>query len=145
MADITSAANARIKWVKKLLSDPKARRDEGLWVAEGLRLAEEVVGAGCRVEMALVSEEWSGERQEALVAALDASGAQRLTVAKGVMRELSDTQTPQGVALVFDRPDWTLDDVATGSGPVLILDRLRDPGNLGTLARTAGCTSARRT
>jgi TrmH family RNA methyltransferase len=53
------------------------------------------------------------------------------------MKELSDTATPQGVAAVFSPPKFSLEELSKSKRPVLILDAVRDPGNLGTIARSA--------
>ena len=59
-------------------------------------------------------------------------------VSDSVFRQMSDTQTPQGILTVLKTPSYTLEDVLTGASPlVLILENLQDPGNVGTIFRTA--------
>lgn len=135
MEPLRSAANPRVRRLKALLAEAKERRREGRWVAEGLRLAEEAAGSGLALEAAFVTEEFRGEREDALLERLRGRGVEFVPLARGVLREISDTQAPQGIALVLEAPRWDWEDLA-GPGPILILDRLQDPGNVGALARS---------
>ncbi len=137
---IKSLSNSRIKYLRKYLADGKARRRDGVWVAEGVRLAEEVLASGLTIHEAFIVEGWEGERSLELERALAERGVKLLKVSRGVMSQTSDTVTSQGVALVFQAPRHELDDVFKGVGPLLILDRIRDPGNLGTIARSAAAS-----
>jgi TrmH family RNA methyltransferase len=134
---IKSTSNTRVKRLTKLLRDAKARRQEGVWVTEGVRLAEEVIASGLEIESAYVVQDWAGERNLAFSAALAARGITPTILAKGVFREVSDTSQPQGVALIVKTPVYAQESVLGLAGPLVILDRIRDPGNLGTIARSA--------
>ncbi len=134
---IRSAQNPKVKRVKKLLSDASARREEGLWVCEGVRLAEEALASGLEIQAALVTEGVEGERLLSIAREAASRGAETIELANGVMKELSETQNPQGIALLVGAPRHSIDKIAILEGPLLILDELRDPGNLGALARTA--------
>jgi TrmH family RNA methyltransferase len=65
-----------------------------------------------------------------------------LEVGRSLMRKLSDTETPQGVLCVVEAPRWTAEEVLRGPGPTVVLDRLQDPGNLGTIVRSAEAAGA---
>ncbi|MDF1553511.1 MAG: RNA methyltransferase [Deferrisomatales bacterium] len=136
---ISSPRNERLRWLRRLLGDRRQRRREGVWVAEGLRLAEEVCAAGGEVFLWAVEESWEAgdERAAALLAAVTGRGDPVVRVQRGVLRELATTETPQGVLAAFAAPRWQLDDLRSARGPVVLLDRLQDPGNLGTIARVA--------
>jgi len=142
---IDSAANPRIKRLKKLFTDAGFRKAEGLWVVEGIRQAEEAVKAYCPtpglVECFFVGGETS-ERGEALKAALVHKGVEVVTVGRGVFRSFSDTATPQGVCLVVEAPVWDPQFMNHSGGPLLVADQIREPGNLGTLFRTAAAAGA---
>lgn len=145
MTAIRSAANPAIKHLKKLLEDPRARKAEGHWVAEGVRGVEEALASGLKPTRAFLEEGREGERLEALGVTLAARGVETFLVGRGLLRETLDTQAPQGVALILSAPSHTLEETLAGKGPVLVLDNLREPGNLGTLLRTAaafGCRGA---
>ena len=130
---ITSTRNARIKWIRSLQSSSRARQEAGAFVVEGVRLVEEAQAAGWPARLVLYSQELS-ERGHAILQGLADQGIPIEEAAPHVMRAASDTQTPQGVLAVFDSrtlpPPKALDFV-------LIADGVRDPGNLGTILRTA--------
>ncbi|TAL16089.1 RNA methyltransferase [bacterium] len=134
---IRSTANSRVKLVKKLLTDSKHRKSEGLWVAEGVRLVEEVLASGLPISFLVVSEDADSDRIERIKLEVSRKQVELIAVSRGVMKELSDTAAPQGVAAVFSPPEFTLEELAKSRRPVLILDAVRDPGNLGTIARSA--------
>jgi TrmH family RNA methyltransferase len=141
---ITSPENAHLRWVRKLAQDRKARRREGLWVAEGLHLVEEVVRQGVSVRLWVVEEAWgtAGGRAGALRKSIAARGDDVVEVKRGLLLGLSDTKHPQGVVVLFEAPHWTPEQALAGTGPVVVLDRLQDPGNLGTVARSAEAAGA---
>jgi RNA methyltransferase, TrmH family len=125
------------------LRESRRRRDEGLFLAEGVRLIEELLDAGVEVQLALVSPALAETDRGAAL-----SG--RLAGRVGV-RELSDaelsglaaTRSPQGVLAVARIPSVELAAMEPGgAATALILDGVQDPGNIGTLARAAvafGC------
>ncbi len=100
---------------------------------EGIRLAEEALTAGCQPELVLFNEDIN-ERGQKVVDEFRSLGVEVFDIAPHVMAVASDTQTPQGILLVLPIPEWEFPETPTF---VLILDGVRDPGNLGTLLRTA--------
>lgn len=139
MSKPVSPSNRRLRWVRRLTDDRRARREEGLWVAEGVRLAEEVLREGLAVRLWLIEEGWGteGGRDAAVRSAADARGDEVLAVKRGLLREAADTQTPQGVVVVFEAPVWREEEFLSAPGPLVVLDGVQDPGNLGTIARAA--------
>lgn len=107
-------------------------------LAEGVRLVEEVLAAGIECRAVVVSPALLGtERGRALKGALEAAGPVTETTDEE-LTELAATEHPQGVVAVVVPKAWTLDDIAIGtSGVVVVLDALQDPGNVGTIVRTA--------
>jgi len=130
---ITSVKNPRVKEIKALQSRTKARRDAGAFVVEGIRLAEEVVAAGWNPRLCMYTPDLN-PRGQALVDRLVAGGVTAEPVAEHVMKAVSDTQTPQGILLVVEQQTFPLPATLR---LILILDRIQDPGNVGTLLRTA--------
>jgi TrmH family RNA methyltransferase len=130
---ITSKTNRKVKYVRSLYRRP-VRQRERRFVAEGVRLIEEMTKAGQAPVFAFYSAGVSGDaRAEALVEALRASGAEVEVVSDDVMRAMADTKTPQGILVVAPFPEIEAKNVHLS----LVLDGLRDPGNLGTILRSA--------
>jgi TrmH family RNA methyltransferase len=130
---ITSAQNPKIKWVRSLQSDSGARREAGAFVVEGVRLVEEALASGWPVQLVLYGEEL-GARGRLVVDNFIAQGTPVEMVAEHVLRSASDTQTPQGVLAVVEMHSLPLPPVPDF---VFIPDGVRDPGNLGSMLRTA--------
>ena len=133
---ITSPQNSKIKLVRALLGRAKERREANAFVVEGVRLVEEAVNRDWRFEIALYDESLS-ERGKALVARLRSGDVDVEEVSPGLMKSLSDTEAPQGLLAVL-----RLDHLPLPNSPnfLLIPDQIRDPGNLGTLLRSAAAT-----
>jgi TrmH family RNA methyltransferase len=135
---ITSSRNPKIQMVRDLLSHPKARREMQAFIVEGVRLAEEALQSKWEAEIVLHTEDLSSRGQE-VVQGFVVSGAVAEVISQQVLRAISDTEAPQGILAVL-RMRW----LPMPSVPdfILILDGLRDPGNMGTILRTAaaaGC------
>lgn len=130
---ITSTANEKVRYVRSLQRRP-VRHRENRFIVEGMRLVEGMKEAGQGPVFVFYTELFSGRpRAVDLLQALDASGAQVLRVTDQVMRAMADTKTPQGVLAVSPFPQLT----PSKSGLTLVLDGVRDPGNLGTILRSA--------
>ncbi len=116
----------------------RGRERRGLALAEGVRLVEEVVAARIECRAVLASPALEGtERGRALKAALAAKGPVTETT-DDELAELAATEHPQGILAVIVPKRWTLDDITPGkSGVLVILDAVQDPGNVGTIIRTA--------
>ena len=130
---ITSNHNPKIQWVRKLQNQAKTRREEGLFIVEGVRLVEEACQAGWQAGLVLYSPELS-PRGLRLVEHFQAAGAPVDETAASVLAYASDTPAPQGILAVLAANPRPLPDRLDY---VLIADGVRDPGNLGTLLRTA--------
>lgn len=138
---LSSTANPRIKAVRALRRAPE-RRSRGLCLLEGVRLLETALEAGAWVQEAFVVPELvATPRGGALVQALMNRGVPVTPVTERVLAHMSDTQTPQGVVAVAAMQEAALDAFA-GSTALVIADGISDPGNMGTLLRTAAATGA---
>lgn len=135
---ITSAHNPRVQRVRALLEKRKEREAQQACVVEGVRLAEEALAAGWPPELALYRSPLP-PRGQALLDGLAAAGAELAEVPPHLMDSLAGTESPQGVLAVFGlRPPA----LPAALDFVVIADALRDPGNLGTLLRTAAAAGA---
>ena len=121
---------SNIKLVRKL-AQKKYRNEFKLFVAEGLRLCEEVPPA--QVEFGFYTREFlSEERARNLVGRLK----NLEEISASAMEKISDTQTPQGILLVVRQKFSTLEEVMAKK-IIVVLDGVQDPGNVGTILRTA--------
>ncbi|HET7427536.1 MAG TPA: RNA methyltransferase [Gemmatimonadales bacterium] len=121
------------------LARRRGRERRGLALAEGVRLVEEALGADIPVQGAAVSSALEGSpRGQALKLALVERGVRVAEVSPAELAGLADTEQPQGVVAVVAPRVWTLDELPTPPGAVvLVLDAVQDPGNVGTMLRTA--------
>ncbi len=130
---ITSTANRSVRLVRALQQKRRARQEEGLFVVEGTRWAEEVVAAGAPVRLVLHTDHLSA-RERGLVNQTARTGAEVRVVSEAVMAACSATESPPGLLMVLPIPALPLPERLTLA---LVVDGVRDPGNLGTLLRTA--------
>jgi len=133
---ITSAQNSKLKRVRALLGRAKERREENAFVVEGVRLVEEAVHSNWEFQFALYDESLN-KRGRSQVESLRSRGVEVEEVSINVMKSLSETETPQGILAILN--DSRLP-IPNSLNFLLILDQIRDPGNLGTLLRTAAAT-----
>jgi TrmH family RNA methyltransferase len=117
----------------------RGRERRGLALAEGVRLVEEALASGVAIRGAAVAPSLEGtERGRALKAALDGAGVRHVTVTDAELERLADTDHPQGVVAIIEPRRWTLQAIDPGpQRPALVLDGVQDPGNVGTMVRTA--------
>lgn len=127
---ITSKSNDRMKQIQKLQTSRRARTESGLFVVEGLRIFREIPKE--LLVSVYMTEAFYSKNAEL------ADDLEYELVSDPVMKLIADTQTPQGILAVVAKPVWTFDQVTGGSCPcLLVLENLQDPGNLGTIIRTA--------
>lgn len=130
---ITSSANEQIKNIIKLQKNAKLRREQGVFVAEGRKMLQEANTYGS-VRAIFATEGFAQDVKNKNLL----SDARVETVADKVFWNLADTVTPQGVLALVEMPSYTLDTLLEDeNGRFIILENLRDPGNLGTIMRTA--------
>lgn len=141
--EITAFSNPLIKRVRNL-RDKKHRREEGLFLAEGLRILTEAHEAGRVPEYLFYARDMAGHALvRALVDATEAKGGWAVETNADILSKLSGKDNPGAVVGVY--PDFavTLADLdRSSSGIWLVAERLRDPGNLGTILRTADAVGA---
>lgn len=130
---ITSAQNPKLKLVRALMGRAKERRVESAFVAEGVRLIEDAVISNWGFRFVLYDETLS-ERGRLQVEGLSLRGVECDEISSSLMKSLSDTETSQGILAVLN-----LSPIPYPASPAFLLipDSIRDPGNLGTLIRSA--------
>lgn len=121
----------------------KSRREQGAFLIEGVRLIRDAIAAKATVRSAIICPELLGESERAIFEEIGHAGGSPhlLTVSPAVMRSIADTNTPQGLLAVVDLPDTPLPIFDARAGFVLVLDGVRDPGNVGTLIRAAAAAN----
>lgn len=131
---ITSASNGRIKYIQTLMEKSKFRRKEQKFVAEGIKMFMEA-----RADM--ISEVYV---MESARDNFEKEVRQKLglipyeVVTDSVYKKMTDTVTPQGIMTVLKMAEYGVDDIVKGDNPlVVMLENVQDPGNLGTILRTA--------
>lgn len=134
---IESTANLKVKELRSL-HRRSARHGERLFLVEGVRLLEEALQAGVALTLVLYVAERLQEtpRGAALLARLAGHPA-AFAATPQVLDRAAETVTPQGVVAAVALPE-----LPPAAGPILILDQLRDPGNCGTILRTAEAAGA---
>ena len=135
MDPITSTSNTKVKLVTGLQSRARTRRKHGLIVLEGVRLVRDAWLSGHVPEFVLYTPNTADD----LTDLINAAGVDLYPVDETVMAHITETQTPQGIVAVYPAPQPTL---PAAPARLLLLDAVRDPGNLGTIIRTAagaGC------
>jgi TrmH family RNA methyltransferase len=130
---ITSLQNDKVKLIRGLLSSKKDRYESELYVIEGVRLAEEALKSGVQPEFVLYTSQLS-ERGQIIIRSLAARKIESEEITPDLLDRISDTQVSQGILLVVQSSQTRL---GNSLNLVLALDQIRDPGNLGTLLRSA--------
>lgn len=128
MKYIESVKNPKVKQWKKLLGK-KEREKTGRYLVEGFHLVEEALKEEQTVLEVIVSQDAQ------MPASFRLEGAEVIYVTDDIMKAISDTETPQGIVAVCEHKKLDLAGITLGR--VLLIDAVQDPGNIGTMIRTA--------
>lgn len=140
---ITSTSNPRVVEARKL-AQRKHRQAQGRFLVEGLQLLHMALDASMPAhEVFYCPEQFAGAEAPALLERFRAAGALLLQASPRVLEALSEREAPQGIVATFRLSQPSLAALKlNGRELVIVLDRLQDPGNLGTLIRTADAVAA---
>jgi RNA methyltransferase, TrmH family len=130
---ITSVHNPKVQAIRKLQTQSRARRDEHKFVIEGVRLSEEALQAGWQTHEVFFTDQLD-ERGKKVLVGFTNQGVPAEQVTQEVMKSISETETPQGILAVLSLQALP---IPKNLSFILVLDAVRDPGNLGTILRTA--------
>ena len=133
---ISSISNAQIKNLIQLQKKSKARKEEGVFVCEGIKMFEEAAAFhDGRIKKAYISESLYNESGNHINSLKEVDFE---IVADSVFKEAAETMTPQGILAIIKQPSYSLSHMMSDNhGRLLLLEDIRDPGNLGTIIRTA--------
>ena len=125
----------------------KGREERGMVVAEGRRLVADVLESGRPIEAILFADDVADDTARSVRDAAESRRVAFEIIARKDFDQLADTETPSGVLAVIKwEPIWLSHATARGTGkkgPALVLDGVQDPGNVGTMIRTAFALGAR--
>ena len=157
MEIISSKDNKKIRYIRSLLEKGNIRKKSKAFVAEGIKLVDEALEYGKVLEVVcseslygeIISGDLSGNRllaeNDKNITSYVKKGSSLLVVSDTVFKSMSETKTPQGILAVAEMPDYRLLDkgfleqayTKNGKIKLLVLEDTADPGNLGTIMRTA--------
>ena len=143
MEVITSKANEKVKFIKSL-NDKKARKINNVFYLEGIKVVEEVINNVKAIDIMFIaySDEIlnninGGKKFLNLIKVLELENdINILNIKKEIFESITDTKTPQGVLAVIKIRKYDIDDILN-EDKILLLDKIQDAGNIGTIIRTA--------
>jgi RNA methyltransferase, TrmH family len=134
---VTAFSNSTVKLLRSL-RDKKARRAEGLFLAEGLRILAEARDSGRLPEIVAFSAEGAKHPLAAeIIAAVEAAGGDAIETTPDILSKMSGKDNPQMLLGAYRQPDTALERIDRAKAPLwIVAQALRDPGNIGTILRT---------
>ena len=140
---VTAFSNSTVKRLRSL-RDKKSRREEGLFLAEGLRIITEARDSGRLPEIIMFSAEGAKHALAAeIIDATEAAGGEAIETTADILSKASGKENPQMLVAAYRQPTTSLVDVDRASAPLwFVAQALRDPGNIGTILRTGDAVGA---
>ena len=140
---VTAFSNATVKLLRSL-RDKKARRAEGMFLAEGLRILTEARDSGRLPEIVAFSPEGARHPLAAeIVAATEAAGGDAIETSADILSKMSGKDNPQMLLGAYRQPDTSLEGIDRSRANLwIVAQALRDPGNIGTILRTGDAVGA---
>ncbi len=140
---VTAFSNSTVKLLRSL-RDKKARREEGLFLAEGLRILTEARDSGRLPEIVVFSPEGARHPLAAeIIAATEAAGGDAVETTPDILSKMSGKDNPQMLLGAYRQPQSSLAQIDRTKAPLwIVAQALRDPGNIGTILRTGDAVGA---
>jgi TrmH family RNA methyltransferase len=141
--EVSAFSNSTVKLLRSL-RDKKARRAEGLFLAEGLRILAEGRDSGRLPEIIAFSAEGARHPLAAeIIAATEAAGGDAIETSADILSKMSGKDNPQMLLGAYRQPEVSLDELDRSAAPLwIVVQALRDPGNIGTILRTGDAVGA---
>ncbi|WP_408955834.1 TrmH family RNA methyltransferase [Natroniella sp. ANB-PHB2] len=135
--EISSFTNNKVKYLRSLYQK-KYRRKEDKFVLEGVKIIEEALEEQVRLEAIFYSDYLSRNRRgRRLLDRLEESQIELVKLTDDLLQQIADTVSPQGVLAIANKVNYETQILSGSDRLILIVDRVQDPGNLGTIIRTA--------
>jgi TrmH family RNA methyltransferase len=140
---VTAFSNSTVKLLRSL-RDKKARKAEGLFLAEGLRILTEARDSGRLPEIVAFSAEGAKHPLAAeIIAATEAAGGDAIEATPDILSKMSGKDNPQMLLGAYRQAETTLERIDRAAAPLwIVAQALRDPGNIGTILRTGDAVGA---
>ena len=140
---VTAFSNPTVKLLRSL-RDKKARREEGLFLAEGLRIIAEARDSGMLPEIVAFSVEGATHPLAAeIIEATEAAGGEAIETTPDILSKMSGKDNPQMLLGAYRQPETALERIDRSKAPLwIVAQALRDPGNIGTILRTGDAVGA---
>lgn len=135
MQVITSTSNPRVKQLVQWKKKRKSRDEDGIFLVEGIRMFREVPVN--RLREIYMAESFYKKAEGDICRLTEQAGIRPEILSDTVFSHVSDTKSPQGILCVVEQMRYERQDLLRGCPHLLVLDRLQDPGNVGTILRTA--------
>jgi TrmH family RNA methyltransferase len=141
--EVTAFSNTTVKKLRSL-RDKKTRKEEGLFLAEGLRIIAEARDSGQLPEIIMFSAEGGRHPLAAeIIAATEAAGGDAVETTPDILSKTSGKDNPQMILGAYRQPETSLSAIDRSSAPLwFVAQALRDPGNIGTILRTGDAVGA---
>ena len=141
--EVTAFSNSTVKLLRSL-RDKKARRSEGLFLAEGLRILTEARDSGMLPQIVAFSPEGARHPLAAeIIAATEAAGGDAIETTPDILTKMSGKDNPQMLLGAYRQPDVSIERLDRSKAPLwIVAQALRDPGNIGTILRTGDAVGA---
>lgn len=133
---ITSSSNKVIKEIK-LLHKRKERWNNKKFFIEGIRSVEQCIKSGAQIKYMVYSSELLGDDKDHALSFVKQENYEVYEISGKLFKEISDTNNPQGILVVVAFTEYKLCDILKDNNFIIVLDKVQDPGNLGTIIRTA--------
>ncbi|MDQ2087330.1 RNA methyltransferase [Herbivorax sp. ANBcel31] len=139
---ISSNKNPAIK-VLKSLKDKRHREAKNMYFIEGIRFVQEALKENVKIDKIFVSEklEYTNGGKE-MLKTIDKTKKDCFTLPHKLFKEISDTDSPQGILAQIEMQKYSLDTMLYKDNFFVVLDSIQDPGNMGTIIRTADAAGA---
>lgn len=137
ITEISSKNNDVIKYIKKVISNSKTRKKDGVFLIEGLRLCEEAIKNNVNIIKVFCTSKFYEKYNLFVNTIINTNNSQAYIVNDSIMESISDTETPQGIICLCKMIDKKISiDTIKSYSKIILLENLQNPSNLGSIFRS---------